>query len=324
MNEKINHIIAKVLSGESCNSEELLLLTEWLGEDDSRKIEFARLASYWDAEVSLRQNLSSSDLAFEKLWKRINEQGSVQKGKKKIPLHFLFIAASLIIGIVIYTFLYSSDEPSVERFTYVTGNDCSEFSLADGTYVVLNKNSRLVYTDEYGEKERRVQLIGEAYFDVEKDVDKPFIVHTDVGYIIVLGTSFNVKSYVDDSCFIATLIRGSIQFNIPTQSIILAPNEQLRINKKNFTMEIESVDADLDVAWKDGLLKYRSITMSDLIQDLGSRYNVSIKMENEDLKKIIVSGSFLLDDSIDNVLAIMQNNLSFKWKRKNDTILIYK
>ena len=57
---------------------------------------------------------------------------------------------------------------------------------------------------------------------------------------------------------------------------------------------------------------------------LGSRYNVSIKMENEDLKKIIVSGSFLLDDSIDNVLAIMQNNLSFKWKRKNDTILIYK
>lgn len=323
MKEKIDHIIAKVLSGESCSSEELLLLSEWLGEDKRRKAEFMQLASYWDAEVTLQKCLNSSDLAFEKLSKRIEDTVSKKTVRRIKPKLFL-VAASLTLAIVISSFLYLMDSHGVETYTYVTQNNHSEFYLNDGTHVVLNKNSKLTYTDKYGESVRCVELEGEGYFDVKKNAEKPFIVRTNAGEITVLGTVFNVKSYDVDSCFTATLIQGSIRFETPSQSVLLSPDQQLTLNKSSAKIEVRTVNADVYTAWKDGLLKYRSISLAELLKRMEAVYNVAIILKEHKIGETIVSGSFVQDDSIDNVLSVIQKNLSFKWRKQNDTIIIYK
>lgn len=322
MKEKIDHIIAKVLSGEPCSSEELLFLTEWLGEDEDRKTQFMQLSSYWDAEVTLQKNLISSDLAFEKLSRQIENKG--KKPSRRINLNVFLVAASLMLVVVISSLLYFSNSPTIETFTYVTQNDNATFHLTDGTHVVLNKNSKLTYTNEYGKNIRRVELEGEGYFDVKKNAEKPFIVHTNAGDITVLGTIFNVKSYHADSCFTATLVEGSIRFETPSQSVLLSPDQQLTLTKASAKIEVETVNADIHIAWKDGLQKYRSISLTELLKQMESIYAVRIVLEDKKLGETIVSGSFIQDEPIENMLSIIQKNLSFKWRKHNDTILIYK
>lgn len=324
MKEKIDHIIAKVLSGEPCSSEELLILSEWLGEDGLRKSEFMQLASYWDAEVTLQKNLNSSDLAFEKLSKQIENSTVVSKPVRRFNPKMFIMAASLTLVILISSLLYWMDSLGVETYMYVAQNNHSEFYLTDGTHVILNKNSKLTYTDQYGESVRRVELEGEGYFDVKKDARKPFIVHTNAGEITVLGTVFNVKSYNTDSCFTTTLIEGSIRFETASQSVLLSPDQQLTLNKSSAKMEVKTVNADIYTAWKDGLLKYRSVSLAELLKRMETVYNVLIVLKDPQKGETIVSGSFLQNDSIDHVLDIIQKNLSFKWKKQNDTIIIYK
>ena len=323
MKEKIDHIIAKVLSGESCLSEELLLLSEWLNEDEKRKSEFMQLASYWDAEVTLQKSLNSSDLAFEKLSKRIKESAKKKPVRRFNPKIFL-VAASLALAVVVYSLVYFMHSDKVMLYTYMTQNNHSEFYLADGTHVILNKNSKLTYTGEYGKSIRRVELEGEGYFDVKKNPGQPFIVHTGAGEITVLGTVFNVKSYDADSCFMATLVEGSIRFETHSQSVLLSPDQQLTMNKSSAEIEVAAVNADVYTAWKDGLLKYRSITLAELLKRMEAVYNVSILLEERNIGQTIVSGSFVQDDSIENVLGIIQKNISFKWRKQKNAIVIYK
>lgn len=89
-------------------------------------------------------------------------------------------------------------------------------------------------------------------------------------------------------------------------------------------MEVKTVNADIYTAWKDGLLKYRSVSLAELLKRMETVYNVLIVLKDPQIGETIVSGSFLQNDSIDHVLDIIQKNLSFKWKKQNDTIIIYK
>ena len=324
MKEKINHIIAKVLSGESCTSEELLLLSEWLGEDERRKSEFMQLTSYWDAEVTLQKCLNSSDLAFEKLSKRIEEATEDKKPVRKINPKLFLIAASFTLVIVISSFLCWMDVNRIETYTYAAQNDNSEFYLTDGTHVVLNENSKLTYTNKYGESVRRVELEGEGYFDVRKNAGKPFIVHTAAGEITVLGTIFNVRAYDTDSCFTATLVEGSIRFETSSQSVLLSPDQQLTLNKNSAKIEVKAVNADVYTAWKDGLLKYRSVSLKELLKRIEAVYDVSIILKDRKIGEAVVSGSFVCGEPIDSVLSVIQRNLPFKWTKQKDTIIIYK
>ncbi len=156
MENRINHIIARVLSGES-SSDDILSLSEWLNENEKNRDEFRRLKNYWDADVAFKHSVAPAFSA-DKLQQKINVQrrqtARRQLWRNAIPL---IAAACLLFIFSTALFLYNTNDRISEHYTLLTDEHTSNFTMEDGTIITLNKNSRLSYSDKYGKGRCRVR-----------------------------------------------------------------------------------------------------------------------------------------------------------------------
>lgn len=323
MENRINHIISHILSGQS-TSDDILLLSEWLNESEKNREEFRRLKNYWDAEVSFSHSVPPA-LSADKLLQTISKQS-----KRTKRMQFWRIAAPLVAAVALLFifstafFLQQTNSHVSEYYTLLTDDHKSDFTLDDGTVITLNKNSRLTYSDAFGKSNRSVQLEGEAYFEVAKDASKPFAVEMNGASIIVLGTHFNVKADTGSDDITATLVEGSIRFEGAKQHIVMTPNQQLIFSRSTNKVDIKHVDTDTFISWKDGLLKYKSIPFIELIKELESIYKVEIQVDSEELMKpaITVSGTFSKEQSIEQILKVISRSLPIRWINSNGVYYI--
>lgn len=316
----MDKIIARVLSGES-SAEDMLLLSDWLNQNQQNRSEFRKLKSYWDAEVSYTHSVAS-ELSLERLRSSIEKNERIHRRKRLFALWTPL--AACVTALIVVTNLYlakESPEPK-EAFTYVTGSNKADVLLADGTRVVLNKNSKLTYTNEFGEILREVKLEGEAYFDVQKDSLRTFKVVVNGASVNVLGTKFNVKANTSDQSIKTTLLEGSVSFETNTKRVLLKPHQQLVYNKLTSSVNTRLVDGDEIVAWKDDVLKYKSKSLQYIMDDLSSIYNVKIVILNRELSGVVISGSYEQDESIDKLLTIISKSLEMKWIKKDSVYYI--
>ena len=340
MENRINHIIARVLSGES-SSDDILSLSEWLNENEKNRDEFRRLKNYWDADVAFKHSVAPAFSA-DKLQQKINVQrrqtARRQLWRNAIPL---IAAACLLFIFSTALFLYNTNDRISEHYTLLTDEHTSNFTMEDGilstslkskskdehtsnftmedgTIITLNKNSRLSYSDKYGKDSRNVKLEGEAYFEVAKDPSKPFQVEMNGASITVLGTHFNVKADAESDDITATLVEGSIRFEGAKQNIVMTPNQQLTFNRSTNKVDVKEIDTDTFTAWKDGLLKYKSIPFTELIENLKDIYQVEIRIDDERLAdpSITVSGTFNQKQSIEQILKVISHSLPIRWTNK--------
>lgn len=183
-----------------------------------------------------------------------------------------------------------------ETITYNTlvnpsGSDVVSISLSDGTKVWLNASSKITYPTSFASDERRVELVGEAYFDVAKNEKKPFIVVvSDKLDIKVTGTEFNVKAYSDESSVKTTLVTGSVEIvekksqNL-SHSIILKPGQQGYTNE-NGDLVIKNVDINESIAWIKGIFYFLDTDLESIMKCLARWYNVEVIFKNQELKAL--------------------------------------
>jgi ferric-dicitrate binding protein FerR (iron transport regulator) len=330
MENKINHIIARILSGEA-SLQDTLLLSDWLNEDEENRRTFSQIKVYWDAEIAYN-NRPNPELLLKKIREKINGRHHNMSSRKKSVWYISIPAAAVIIAVLtIAYFVYytwKKQEPLLhetkEYYTYLTNDNKTFFTLDDGTKVTLNKNSRFTYTNQYGIENRFVKLDGEAFFEVTKNPDTPFEVAFEIetgdnASIKVLGTVFGVKLDADEKKIIATLVTGSICFETQDQKITMTPNQQVEFNYSNSRIDLRIVDAEAEIAWKDGVMKYKAIVFSDLIKRLEKVYGVSVVIQDRKLASpsIMVTGAFDEKQSLEDVLKVISRSLPIKWSRKN-------
>lgn len=149
-------------------------------------------------------------------------------------------------------------------------------TLSDGTKVWLNAASSLSYPASFTGKERRVELVGEAYFEVHHNASQPFIVSTRGQQIRVLGTSFNVNAYQDENKTVTTLVNGRVQLSRDgkNEAPQLHPGEQSVLAGAGF--EITEVDASLFVAWKDGQFRFKATPLTEVMRQIERWYNLDV------------------------------------------------
>ena len=293
MENRINHIIARVLSGES-SSDDILSLSEWLNENEKNRDEFRRLKNYWDADVAFKHSVAPTFSA-DKLQQKINVQKRQtyrrQLWRNAIPL---IAAACLLFIFSTALFLYNTNDRISEHYTLLTDEHTSNFTMEDGTIITLNKNSRLSYSD------------------------KPFQVEMNGASITVLGTHFNVKADAESDDITATLVEGSIRFEGAKLNIVMTPNQQLTFNRSTNKVDVKEIDTATFTAWKDGLLKYKSIPFTELIENLKDMYQVEIRIDDERLAdpSITVSGTFDQKQSIEQILKVISHSLPIRWTNK--------
>lgn len=148
--------------------------------------------------------------------------------------------------------------------------------LPDGTQVWLNAASSIRFPTAFTGKERRVEVTGEAYFEVAKNVEMPFVVQVQRAEVHVLGTHFNVMAYSEEDVLKATLLEGSIRFSSGSNSNVLKPGQQSQL-LRNGQVNIESnVNIEEVVAWKNGVFHFERAGIESVMHQLSRWYDVEV------------------------------------------------
>lgn len=215
---------------------------------------------------------------------------------------------------------------TVEKQTiFVPKSGEYELVLADGSKVFLNSESQLTFPSYFEGNTRRVQLTGEAYFEVKTD-GKPFIVETPNLAIEVLGTSFNINAYQTNPYINATLVKGSIRVHLPKnqETFLLTPEHNFCLNKVSNEISVEQVNTDMYTAWVKGEFMFRNEPLSEIFSQLERWYDFKIIYENQDIAKMRFSGSAEKIRPLNYLLNQIKAVTDIRYRSEGDKIILYK
>ena len=225
------------------------------------------------------------------------------------------------------TYLQKTSDPNKQKYNILKTPRGGEFfiTLSDSTKVWLNAESQIKYPVVFLGDIRRVELTGEAFFEVAPNKNKPFQVISGDQTIEVLGTSFNVSSYNDDIEVVTTLLEGKVKINQTfgdKKSILLSPNEQSILNKENGIIENIKVDPNHFIAWKSGKFYFKQEKLKDITKVLSRWYDVEIFFANSVAENIRFTGRFKRYENFDHVRSIIELTEEVTFIKKGNTILI--
>ena len=194
--------------------------------------------------------------------------------------------------------------------------------LDDGTEIWLNSASELKYPAHFVGNERRVCLVGEAYFQVARNEAAPFIVETRDMDVNVLGTSFNVSAYEDEENSHATLVEGRVEVDdkVNGEKVTLTPGEQALLQGKE--MVVREVNTKLYSMWRLDRFTFASEDMEGVIRKLSRWYNVNFFFSNSSMKQKRFTGSLPKYSDISQVLKMIEMTTDIKFQVKGNTIII--
>ncbi|WP_423128364.1 FecR family protein [Gaoshiqia sp. Z1-71] len=294
-------------------------------EFDLKKELFSQLEN--DPGYQEGQNTVSG---FDRLWKRI--ENKEKEGKSGVfRLRYAYWAAAiLILGFILGNIVHPDTGPVSAGQDWYTAiapkGSVSETILPDGTVIFLNAGSEMKYTYNARTKTREAFLEGEAWFEVEKSDEIPFIVHTPYYNVRVMGTEFNVKAYPDDQEIITTLEKGSVLIEPgksfkTNENIVLSPGEQLVFHKQERSLHISPVKPEIYTSWKDNKLIFINMNFANLMTLLERKFGVDIVVADPSLLNYHYDGT-IKNETILEVLAILEKTLPIDYEIKDQEIRI--
>lgn len=193
--------------------------------------------------------------------------------------------------------------------------------LADGTKVYLNAVSSIKYPTHFNGDQRIVELDGEAYFEVAKNKDKPFIVKSGQQSIEVLGTHFNVHAYNNESIVKTTLLEGSVAVSYKNQKTILKPGQQSSMADNWKKIAIKEVDTQAAIAWKNGRFKFDNADLKTVMKQLERWYGIKVEYRG-DVSDVRFNGGTFMNKNLSEVLKVLELN-NIKFKVEGNTVVVY-
>ncbi len=366
--ERIWTLLSRKLSGEATQTE-LSEMDELLEVCPENQLPIQFTEYYWN--IPTEQDEEYMEATFQLHCDRMKargfeieddyaEAGSMNLENDSKKRHFrLFLFSGLtlatVIALIFFSFFYKSSNPIAEKMAQsevsTKNGSRTKIQLPDGTAVWLNSNSKLVYDNKhFGTNIREVTLTGEAYFDVVKNLAKPFVIHTTKMDIKVLGTAFNVKCYPNDKNIETSLIRGSIEVTLKDrqEKIIMKPNEKLILSNDELKAAISNIptvrplaskaspvfelghvtisskdNSVVESAWVYNKLAFEDESISEVALKMERWYNVKIIVLDENLNKYKIGGTFV-NESLEQALKGLQFLVPFNYTIKDNEVKIIK
>lgn len=251
-----------------------------------------------------------------------------EERKKFSFVSFLKYAAvfALIVsvGIWVYQFTKVTDVSGIAYTEVrVKNGEHKRVILPDGTKVILNAGSFMKYPKRFTQDYRRIEMDGEAFFDVVHDEDKPFIVSTSDVSVKVLGTSFNVKAYDVDEQILVSVRSGKVQVDMTDAMMCLSPDEQLVFSRKNGEIQKRNESARRATVWVDGGLYFNKTPIRSVVKELERMYNCEIELSGDKPYDDYIYGEHD-NKSLESVLKSIQYSTDIKYRKEGNKIIFYK
>lgn len=271
-----------------------------------------------------------SDLNYSRLQERIDTENIPLKKYISPAWKWSSIAASIALLIVSTFYFINSDHPQSELVWYevtAVADAKTKVTLPDSSTVWLNANASLTYPRSFDDENRRVDISGEAFFQVRKNEMKPFIVDIGGLHIKVLGTSFNVTTDAESDEIRISLLEGRVALYESGQSSesakILMPNEQAIYTRSKGKIEILPIRMDNVMSWFTGEFRFENNTLAEISQELERAFHVKIHIENEIIRKKTFNAVFEDKETLDEILSILQISAKYRIEKRQGEIYIH-
>lgn len=233
------------------------------------------------------------------------------------------VAAIVLASVMTYFITSSHDETRTVLLT--AKGSVGEFQLPDGSTVRLNSDSRLSYTsDDFAPSgKRRVDIKGEAFFDVVKDPSRPFVVRMSDMEVEVLGTSFDVRNYSFSKAEEVVLLKGKVRVNGLSngQSLTLEPDQRLVIDKENGKYSVENSPAINYCRWYEPRLKVENESLGDILITIGRKYCMDLKI-NPGVDTSTRLSLTLYNDRLEEIMPVIGYITGINWFVSDNTLII--
>ena len=341
--EHIKKIVLKYLQG-ICSTWELNRLHQWITDDGNKQILGELIDELLaDADLPHPQPSASEE---EKIWNQIYaklkppeylDKPSSDHVMTNHRFHRIFtlkkIAATvsllISIGIVAWFFvkneaktMYTPDTLTIWNEKKTNTGEKITIALPDGSKVKLNSSSNLRYAGDFNEVERKLFLTGEAFFEVARNEQKPFIVVTGNIETSVLGTSFNVKSFSDSAAVIAvTSGNVLVKDRVGNHTIALKKDEMTNIHLKNPVWHKSDFDYDKVIGWKDGILVFENEGFEEIVVRLENWYGVEFEVLGRANSDVLINTTYR-NDPLDRILTGLSFTYKFNFEIKGKQVVI--
>ena len=323
-------LLTAYFSGTATAEEEQALLA-WIRSSDDNRRTFAELRAVWqrgrmqrpDTQLQARFVRSLNSLN-----RRIDALGADAplRRSRRIPLRRFAAAAIVAVALAAAFMTYRvATAPFVHRF-HNADTVAMHVAMPDGTDVWLSPGTTLSYDDTFRIDGRNVELDGEAYFEVEHDARRPFVVVTGQVVSTVLGTTFNVHAYSEDENYQITLATGSLLVDggPESRSVRLRPGEQGFFERTSGLLSLRRVNVEQVLSWQEDRLYFRAEPLASIARSLERQFNVDITIPDERLRRICFTGEFVDGENIHEIMRIISADSRILCRSRKNHFELYR
>lgn len=326
--DKIDEIIARVLSREA-SPEDDWIFEQWLdGSEENQEI-FDLLKKEWEFNRNSYKVVNAGEIK-NKIWKQVHgsREKKHQAGRAMgVAMYFKIAAAVAIIAVA--AFFANPEQPQPVPVKWITKSNPagmkSKIFLPDGSQVWLNSLSELRYAENLGDADRTIFLEGEAFFEVAKDPERPFIVIAKNISTTALGTSFNINAFEDT--FQVSLVTGKVKvagldsLESGLEGLILNPGQSAVYKNKDGKLVLGDFELSEAIGWKDGELHFEDASFREVLDKLELWYGVTVRVDSNLNIDKHYTGRFK-NESLKNVMENISFSLNLKYEIRDKTLNI--
>lgn len=323
------------------NAGEIKRLLEWLDESPDNKKQYDILQDFWE-KASLKADVERKEYLYSSLRSKIDNELRSDTSKhihleRRRPAFFNsfrgIAASAAVIGAMFAGYLAYDREQRKELITapsqpslivsQTKAGEKSRLILSDGTIVWLNSESKLTYPPSFKEAQREVSLSGEAFFEVAKDIEKPFVVNSESVSTTALGTSFNVSSFEEDENIIVSLVTGKVKISVDGgETYFLEPGYQMNYKRSGNNASKSNFNISNVISWKDGILIFNQANFQEVRKKLERWYAVKIDAVGEPPADFVITGQFSRNESLELALENMRYGRHFNYQINGKQVTI--
>lgn len=318
-------LLIKYLLKEA-STEESLAVKSWIGASKENKKYFDDFCWVWKKSKEIA---NAEEVDVDEAWERFKKNRESKLFKPRGGLRFLSspwakVAASvvLLLGVVaiVFSFLPHFGKALYSRVDLTSLEESKEEILLDGSQLTLNKHTRLSYRQRFLGDDRFVELIeGEAYFEVQENPQKPFIIAVNEVEVKVLGTSFNIKK--DEGKTIIIVDEGLVQVSTGKEKLFLTKNEKATIFTEDETIRKEPSENQLFKYYVNKEFVATDMALEELVEGLNEAYGSKIELVSERARSLSITTTLPFGPLEDN-LEIIGQTLGVSISQKEDVIII--
>ncbi|TDE14523.1 FecR family protein [Dyadobacter psychrotolerans] len=321
-NDMMDDLLVKCMLGEATDSEQKQV-DNWLKKKQENQRYFSHFKLIWSKsrELASQSTVSEQD-AWERFKIRTQGESGVIPLKRNIWSTWVRVAAVMLLtaGAAWLVYLFTIQSVSPDLVTVKSDSQTLTDTLPDGSVVTLNKRSSISYPENFtNEKSRQVTLNGEAFFDVQPDKTKPFVISVNDVTVTVVGTSFNIKSNSKETEVIVET--GLVEVAKDKQKITIKPMEKITVPAGNVDLIKEKNEDEFYKYYRTGKFICRDIPLSELVSKLNEVYHSNIVIEGEKLRNMKINTTFE-EAPLSKTLHIIGETFNISVDQKGDAIVL--